>query len=138
MATSVLEALEQEPNGFAPLYSKEDPVKEKIETIATRIYGAAGVEYSSEAERTIALLEQQGYSKLPVCIAKTQMSFSDDPNLKGAPSGWKLKVREVRIMAGAGFIVAVAGNILTMPGLPAHPAAEGIDLLPDGKIIGLF
>lgn len=138
LAASVLEALEQETNGFAPLYSKEDPVKEKIETIAIRVYGAAGVEYSSEAERTIALLEQQGYSKLPVCIAKTQMSFSDDPNLKGAPSGWKLKVKEVRIMAGAGFIVAIAGNILTMPGLPEHPAAEGIDLLPDGRIIGLF
>ncbi|MGE5606882.1 MAG: formate--tetrahydrofolate ligase, partial [Bacteroidota bacterium] len=138
LAISVLEALEQETNGFASLHSKEDPVKEKIETIATRIYGAAGVEYSSEAERTIAILEQQGYSKLPVCIAKTQMSFSDNPNLKGAPSGWKLNVREVRIMAGAGFIVAIAGNILTMPGLPDHPAAEGIDLLPDGRIVGLF
>lgn len=138
LAVSVLEGLEQETNNFAPLYSKEDPVKNKIETIATRIYGAAGVEYSSEAERTIAFLEQHGYSKLPVCIAKTQMSFSDNPNLKGAPTGWKLNVREVRVMAGAGFIVAIAGNILTMPGLPDHPAAEGIDLLPDGRIVGLF
>ncbi len=138
LAGSILEALEQETNGFAPLYSREDSINEKIETVATRIYGAAGVEYSSEAERTIAFLEQYGYSKLPVCIAKTQMSFSDNPNLKGAPSGWKLNVREVRVMAGAGFIVVIAGNILTMPGLPDHPAAEEIDLLPDGRIVGLF
>jgi formate--tetrahydrofolate ligase len=138
LANSVINALEQETNCFTVLYSREDPVKEKIETVATKIYGAAGVEYSSEAERGIALLEQHGYSKLPVCIAKTQMSLSDKPNLKGAPSGWKLNVREIRVMAGAGFIVAIAGNILTMPGLPDQPAAEGIDILADGKMVGLF
>ena len=115
LAVSVIEGLEQETNNFAPLYSKEDPVKVKIETVAARVYGAAGVEYSTEAERTIGVLEEQGYSKLPVCIAKTQMSFSDNPNLKGAPTGWKLNVKEVRVMAGAGFIVVIAGNILPMP-----------------------
>ncbi len=138
LAASVLEQLERETNRFTPLYSKEISIKQKVETVATNIYGAAGVEYSSEAERTIAFLERQGYSELPVCIAKTQMSFSDDPNLKGAPSGWRLNIREIRLMAGAGFIVAIAGNILTMPGLPDIPAAEQIDLLPDGRIVGLF
>ncbi len=138
LATGVLETLEQETSQFKPLYSNEISVKQKIETVATRVYGAVGVDYSPEAERTITSLERQGYTKLPVCIAKTQMSFSDDPNLKGAPSGWRLNVREVRIMAGAGFIVAIAGNILTMPGLPDHPAAEKIALLPDGRIVGLF
>lgn len=138
LATSVLETLEREANHFTPLYSNEISIKEKIETVATKIYGAVGVEYSTEAEKAITSLEQGGYSSLPVCIAKTQMSFSDDPNLKGAPSGWRLKVREIRIMAGAGFIVAIAGDILTMPGLPVKPAAEMIDILPDGKIVGLF
>lgn len=138
LATAVLEALEQETNDFTPLYSYDIPVKQKVEIIATKIYGAASVEYSTEAEKAIASLEREGYSDLPVCIAKTQMSFSDDPNLKGAPSGWRLKVREIRIMAGAGFIVAIAGDILTMPGLPIKPAAEEIDLLPDGRIVGLF
>lgn len=138
LAVSILKALEQETSHFAPLYSQEVSIKQKIETVATRVYGAAGVEYSFEAEKSITLLERQGYSKLPVCIAKTQMSFSDNPNLKGAPSGWRLNVREIRIMAGAGFIVVIAGNILTMPGLPNSPAAEKIDLLPDGRIVGLF
>lgn len=138
LATAVLEALEQETNEFRPLYVNDIPIKQKIEAIATKIYGADGVEYSTETEKTIASLERDGYSNLPVCIAKTQMSFSDDPNLKGAPSGWRLKVREIRIMAGAGFIVAIAGNVLTMPGLPSKPAAEMIDLLPDGRIVGLF
>ena len=138
LAASVLETLGRETNRFAPLYTKNSPVKEKIAAVAAKIYGAAGVEYSAPAERSIAFLERLGYSELPVCIAKTQMSFSDDPHLKGAPSGWKLKVREVRVMAGAGFIVAIAGNILTMPGLPDHPSAEQIDLLADGKIVGLF
>jgi formate--tetrahydrofolate ligase len=138
LATAVLEALEQETNEFRPLYVNDIPIKQKIEAIATKIYGADGVEYSTETEKTIASLERDGYSNLPVCIAKTQMSFSDDPNLKGAPSGWRLKVREIRIMVGAGFIVAIAGNILTMPGLPSKPAAEMIDLLPDGRIVGLF
>lgn len=138
LANAVLETLEQEASRFTPLYSKDIPVKQKIEAVATKVYGAAGVDYSQEAEKTIAFLEQAGYSQLPVCIAKTQMSFSDDPNLKGAPSNWRLNVREIRIMAGAGFIVAIAGNILTMPGLPANPAAEIIDLLPDGRIVGLF
>lgn len=138
LAVSVLETLEREVNHFTSLHLAEASVKQKIETVATKIYGAAGVEYSPEAEKFIAFIERQGYSKLPVCIAKTQMSFSDNPNLKGAPSGWFLKVREVRLMAGAGFIVAIAGNILTMPGLPDIPAAEQIDLLPDGRIVGLF
>lgn len=138
LANTVLETLERETNRFTPLYSKDITVKQKIESVATKVYGAVGVDYSQEAEKTIAFLEREGFSQLPVCIAKTQMSFSDDPNLKGAPSGWRLNVREVRIMAGAGFIVAIAGSILTMPGLPVNPAAEMIDLLPDGRIVGLF
>ena len=138
LAVTLLETLERETNQFTPLYQPELTVKQKIEAVAVKIYGADGVDYSPEAEKNIKLLTEQGYSELPVCIAKTQMSFSDNPNLKGAPSGWRLSVKEVRVMAGAGFIVIIAGNILTMPGLPEIPAAEQIDLLPDGRIVGLF
>lgn len=138
LAVTLLETLERETNQFTPLYQPELTVKQKIEAVAVKIYGADGVDYSPEAEKNIKLLTEQGYSELPVCIAKTQMSLSDNPSLKGAPSGWRLSVKEVRVMAGAGFIVIIAGNILTMPGLPEIPAAEQIDLLPDGRIVGLF
>lgn len=138
LAVTLLETLERETSQFTPLYQPELTIKQKIEAVAVKIYGADGVDYSPEAEKSINLLTEQGYSELPVCIAKTQMSLSDNPNLKGAPSGWRLSVKEVRVMAGAGFIVVIAGNILTMPGLPEFPAAEQIDLLPDGRIVGLF
>jgi formate--tetrahydrofolate ligase len=137
LAEQVLQSL-QDFNGFAPIYPLHQTLPEKIRTIATKVYGAAAVEFSPEAERALVRLESLGYGGLPVCIAKTQMSFSDNPNLKGAPSGWTLTVREARLLAGAGFVVAIAGTILTMPGLPVCPAAERIDLTEDGRITGLF
>lgn len=137
LAETVLAAMD-EPNGFEPIYSLDATIKEKIETVAKKVYGADGVSYTKEAETAIAKLTKLGYGGLPVCIAKTQMSFSDNPALKGAPTGWTLTVREVRVHAGAGFVVALAGPILTMPGLPKVPAAEKVDIMPDGRIVGLF
>ncbi|HYH04628.1 MAG TPA: formate--tetrahydrofolate ligase, partial [Bacillota bacterium] len=137
LATEVLASLE-EPNGFQPAYPLEASLSEKIAAIATRVYGADGVEYSKEAEQALSNLTQLGYGGLPVCIAKTQNSLSDDPKLKGAPTGWRLTVREIRLFAGAGFVVAIAGQMLTMPGLPKEPAADKIDVLEDGTILGLF
>ncbi|MGE5583690.1 MAG: formate--tetrahydrofolate ligase [Bacillota bacterium] len=127
-----------EPDHFQPIYPLDLPVKEKLEMVARKVYGAKGVNYTKEAEQALKTLSLHGFDKLPVCIAKTQMSLSDNPNLKGAPSGWELTVREIRVMAGAGFIVAIAGNIMTMPGLPKAPAAEKIDVSSDGTIVGLF
>ncbi len=137
LANEVLQAIE-EPNNFQPIYSLENSLKEKIETVARKVYGADGVEYTKEAEQTLKKLSELGYAKLPVCIAKTQMSLSDNPNLKGAPKGWTLTIRELRVMAGAGFVVAIAGTIMTMPGLPKVPAADKIDVQSDGTIVGLF
>jgi formate--tetrahydrofolate ligase len=137
LVEQVLAAL-QEPNSFAPLYELGLPLKEKIAVIAQKVYGASGVNYTKEAEQTLKNFVRFGFDQLPVCIAKTQMSLSDDPALKGAPTGWSLTIRELRVSAGAGFVVAIAGSMLTMPGLPKVPAAEGIDVLEDGKIIGLF
>ncbi len=138
LAEAVLELLEKEKNGFSPLYDWNLPIKEKIETIATRVYGADGVVYTAKAEGDIANFTKIGLDKLPVCMAKTQKSFSDDPKLMGAPKGWKLTVREVRASNGAGFLVAIAGEIMTMPGLPKAPAAERIDIDDTGHITGLF
>lgn len=137
MAREILAALE-EPGEFEPLYGLDASLIEKIETVATRVYGAAAVSFTKEAETAIEILNQLGYGKLPVCIAKTQMSFSDNPALKGAPSGWTLTVREVRVHAGAGFVVVLTGPIMTMPGLPKHPAAERVNIEADGTIEGLF
>lgn len=137
LARAVLAALEQ-PNGFKPLYSFELPLRAKIETIATQVYGAARVNYTKEAATALDRLAELGYARFPVCIAKTQMSFSDDPSLRGAPSGWTLTIREIRLLAGAGFVVAIAGAIMTMPGLPKHPSAENVDITGDGEIKGLF
>jgi formate--tetrahydrofolate ligase len=110
---------------------------EKASAVATRVYGAAGVTAPASVHRRLAELEEQGYGHLPVCIAKTQYSFSTDPSLRGAPTGHQLDIREVRLAAGAGFVVVVCGDVMTMPGLPRVPAAEGIDLV-DGRIVGLF
>jgi len=137
LARALLEAMDQE-NNFRPLYDLETSIEDKIETIARKIYRADGVIYSKEARRTMEMLKQLGYGNLPVCIAKTQMSFSDDPSLKGAPRGWELNVREVKVSAGAGFIVALTGSMMTMPGLPKNPAAENMDIKPDGTIVGMF
>jgi formate--tetrahydrofolate ligase len=110
----------------------------KIEAIAKRIYHADGVDYMSSAQKQLAQLEEQGFGGLPVCMAKTQYSFTDDPKKLGAPVGFRITVRNVKVSAGAGFIVALTGDIMTMPGLPKVPAAEKIDVTPDGKIVGLF
>ena len=114
------------------------PLKDKISAIATKIYRADGVNYSAAASKTLAELADMGYGNLPVCIAKTQYSFSDNAKLIGAPTGFTMEVREVRLAAGAGFVVVICGNIMTMPGLPKKPAAVSIDVDADGKITGLF
>jgi formate--tetrahydrofolate ligase len=125
-------------NNYAPLYSLQQGIKDKLQTIATKIYGARGVIYNKPAEDAIAKYEAMGYKDLPVCIAKTQYSLSDDPKLLGRPDGFDVTVRDVRLSAGAGFVVALMGNILTMPGLPRVPAAFDIDIDETGKIHGLF
>ena len=137
LAFEVCRAVE-EPNGFGPLYDDNLPLKEKISLIAKEIFRAGGVTFSDKAVSKLAEFESQGYGKLPVCIAKTQNSISDDPKRKGAPQGYNFTVNDVRLSAGAGFVVALAGNILTMPGLPQHPAAERIDVDENGVISGLF
>lgn len=125
------------PADFRFAYETEDSLKTKIDKVARRVYGADGVEYSKEAERMLRKLQKEGFTSAPVCIAKTQYSFSDDPRRLGAPTGWKLSVREVRPSAGAGYVVAITGEIMTMPGLPEVPAAEQIDLDENGEIVGL-
>lgn len=137
LAFEVCRAVE-EPNGFGPLYDDNLPLKEKISLIAKEIYRAGGITFSDKAVSKLAEFESQGYGKLPVCIAKTQNSISDDPKRKGAPQGYNFTVNDVRLSAGAGFVVALAGNILTMPGLPLRPAAERIDVDENGVISGLF
>ncbi len=137
LARHVVELVE-EPNNFQFVYEDDDSLKVKIEKVATKVYGADGVEFTKEASRMIRKLEKQGFARAPICIAKTQYSFSDNPKLLGAPTGWTLTVREVRPSAGAGFVVVLTGDIMTMPGLPATPAAEKIDIDEDGRITGLF
>jgi len=131
-------ALADRPSTFKPLYPLDLPLKAKIETVAREIYGAAGVALAPRAEKALARFEREGWGGLPVCIAKTPYSFSADPALLGAPSGHVLPVREVRLSAGAGFVVAICGEVMTMPGLPRVPAANSIHLGPDGRIEGLF
>lgn len=137
-AKAVLEVLETEPADFKPLYDWKEPIKAKLETLAREIYGAEGVVYSPKAERSIRDLTRLGYGELPVCVAKTQHSISDNPSLKGVPTGWTLTISDVRPSLGAGFLVCLAGDIMTMPGLPAKPAAENVDIDADGNITGLF
>jgi len=137
LAREVLAATEENKT-YKPLYDLDLPLREKIKTIATKIYGADDVEYTPQALSTVKDLEERGFGKLPVCMAKTQLSISDDPKKLGRPKNYKINVREVRISAGAGFIVAICGSIMTMPGLPKKPAAESIDIDSDGNITGLF
>jgi formate--tetrahydrofolate ligase len=138
VAREILSALDEKKAAFKPIYDSAKPIKEKIETIAREIYGAGGVDYSAAAEKNIAQCEAMGLGQTPVCIAKTQYSFSDDPTKLGRPTGFRLTIRDVYPSAGAGFVVALAGDIMTMPGLPKVPAAESIRVLPDGTIEGLF
>ena len=137
LAQKVIEACEK-PSDFHYMYDENDTIKNKINAIATQIYGADGVNYTPTVEKTIAELEAAGLDKMPICMAKTQYSLSDDQAKLGAPTGFKITVRELRISAGAGFIVALTGNVLTMPGLPKKPAAENMDIDINGKITGLF
>jgi formate--tetrahydrofolate ligase len=138
LANKVLETLEQKESHFAPLYPDELSLKEKIETIAKEIYGAGEVTYSPAAEKELARITDLGFGHFPVCMAKTQYSLSDDPKKLGRPEGFTLNVREVYVSAGAEFVVAVNGSIMTMPGLSKNPAAYGIDVSDNGVITGLF
>jgi len=137
LAEAVVEACEQ-PTNFKFLYPDDASIKEKIETIATKIYGAAAVDYAPEAEKKIALYTKMGLAGLPLCMAKTHLSLSHDPALKGAPTGFTLPIRDVRAAAGAGFLYPLCGEMRTMPGLPATPAFMKVDITEDGKVVGLF
>lgn len=139
LARVVMEVVgDDEPAEPGHAYELDAPLWEKMRAIATRIYGASDISASSSVQRRISRLEADGHGNLPVCVAKTQYSFSTDPKLRGAPSGHIVDVREVRLSAGAGFVVMVCGSIMTMPGLPATPSANSIDVTDDGKLIGLF
>ena len=127
-----------EPSDFRFAYELDEPLAKKVEDIATRVYHADGVDFAPKAARMLRQLEEQGFGGLPVCMAKTQYSFSDDPKRLGAPEGFRITVRDLRVSAGAGFVVALTGDIMTMPGLPRVPAAEKINVTPDGRITGLF
>jgi formate--tetrahydrofolate ligase len=133
-----LVAATSEPSSFRPLYDLSLPLREKIGAIATRVYGADGVDFSPVASAELDRFDHLGLSTLPVCVAKTHLSLSADPTKRGAPTGWRLPVREVRASAGAGFVYALCGDISTMPGLSSHPAAEQIDLDDEGQIVGLY
>lgn len=137
LAEAVVETLEQNIADFHFLYETDEPIKNKINKIACEIYGADRAVLTAAAEKELSAIIAQGYDNLPVCMAKTQYSLSDQPNLLGRPSGFEITVRELRLSAGAGFVVAVTGNIMTMPGLPRKPAAEQISVV-DGQITGLF
>lgn len=138
LAEKVLETLEKKESHYRPLYDCKLSLKEKIETIAREIYGADGVTYSPGAEKALNRITAMGYGELPICMAKTQYSLSDDASLLGRPEGFKINVREVYVSAGAGFVVAINGSIMTMPGLPKKPAADSIDVDDNGQITGLF
>jgi formate--tetrahydrofolate ligase len=136
LAEAVAEAAD-EPSNYAPLYPDSASLREKIEIVATNVYGADGVEYSAEANKQLDTYERAGFGNLPVCIAKTHLSISSNPALKGAPTGWTLPVREVRASVGAGFVYPICGDMRTMPGLSKTPAAARIDLDEDGQVVGL-
>lgn len=138
LAEKVAATAENFQGQFTPIYPLNIPVKEKIETVAREIYGADGVEFAAQAEKDLALIDKLGLNDLPVCIAKTQYSFSDNPGLLGRPKGFHITVREIEIAAGAGFLVPITGTIMRMPGLPTVPSSEAIDIDADGNITGLF
>ncbi|RLD17638.1 MAG: formate--tetrahydrofolate ligase [Bacteroidetes bacterium] len=138
LAEAVVQAIEDHDGSFTPIYDWNSPVKDKIEAIATKIYGADGVDYVGTANRDLRRIANLGLEHLPICIAKTQKSLSDDPKRIGRPTGFRITVREIEIAAGAGFLVPITGNMMRMPGLPSVPAAELIDIDDDGNITGLF
>jgi len=138
LAEKVLTVLEQEQSDFHVLYDVEASIEEKMTIISREIYGAEGVIFTKKALAAIKDIEAKGLDKLPICVAKTQYSLSDDPTLLGRPKGFYITVRELRIAAGAGFLVALTGDVMTMPGLPKQPAAEKIDIDENGVITGLF
>lgn len=138
LAEKVLSTLEKKESHYHPLYSDEMSLKDKIKTVATEVYGADGVTYSPAASKALARIEELGFGNLPVCMAKTQYSLSDDQTKLGRPTGFEINVREAYVSAGAGFVVALTGTVMTMPGLPKKPAADGIDVNEEGKITGLF
>ena len=134
----MVDLIETVPSDFKFVYEDALPLWDKITAIATKIYGAGEVTADAKVRAQIKKLQQDGYGHYPVCVAKTQYSFSTDPQLRGAPSGHVINVREVRLAAGAEFVVMVCGDVMTMPGLPKIPSAEKIDLTDDGKVVGLF
>ena len=137
LAKEVINICENQKSDFHMLYDVNDSIEDKMNTIATEIYGAGGVDFTADALKQVRELEKLGLDRLPICVAKTQYSFTDDPKKLGAPKNFRITVREVKVSAGAGFIVALTGSIMTMPGLPKVPAANGMDILSDGTIIGL-
>ena len=138
LAHEVVRLIEEEENHFRFAYDEKASIREKLEAIATKVYGADGVVFVGNANKQIDELEDLGFGKLPICVAKTQYSLSDDPKKLARPTGFKISVRNLRVSAGAGFVVALTGDIMTMPGLPKVPAAEAIDVDRTGKISGLF
>ncbi|MEE1504616.1 MAG: formate--tetrahydrofolate ligase, partial [Acutalibacteraceae bacterium] len=139
LAKEVIRLCEEEDNGnFTFSYETESSIEEKIEAVVTKVYGGDGIEFTTNAKKQLDQLKADGFGNLPVCIAKTQYSFSDDPTKLGAPDNSKVTVRNLKVSAGAGFIVVLTGDIMTMPGLPKSPAAERIDVDENGKITGLF
>jgi formate--tetrahydrofolate ligase len=138
VAMELFAVLDEKKAKFAPIYDAGKPIREKIETIAREIYGADGVDFLPPAAKSIDQIESMGYTDTPVCMAKTQYSFSDDPTKLGRPMRFRITVRDAYLSAGAGFVVALTGDIMTMPGLAKVPSAEGIRVLPDGTIEGLF
>jgi formate--tetrahydrofolate ligase len=138
LARAVQGLLDGKTANYAPLYPATLPIRDKIDTIVKKVYGGDGVDYTAKAERSIEYLESIGLGETPVCMAKTQYSFTDDATRLGAPKGFRITVNEVYPAAGAGFVVAQAGDIMTMPGLPKEPAAERMAVHADGSIVGLF
>ena len=138
LAEKVISAMEMQKAEYIPVYDTEMSIKDKLNAIVTKVYGGSGVAYSKKAEKQIKRLEELGLDKKPVCVAKTQYSLSDDASLLGRPKDFTVTINVVRISNGAGFIVAEAGDIMTMPGLPKNPAAEKIDVDSNGVISGLF
>ena len=138
LANKVIDSINNKESNFAPLYNNDLTIEEKIEKVATEIYGAKDVSYSKAAQRELNRLKKLGFDNMPVCMAKTQYSLSDDATLLGRPTDFTLNIREMYVSAGAGFVVAITGQIMTMPGLPKKPAALSIDVTDDGVITGLF
>ena len=138
LAEKVIDTLNNKKSNFKPLYPNELSLEKKIETVAKEIYGADGVTFDASARKAMDRLTSLGFGNMPVCMAKNQYSLSDDPKKLGRPKGFTVNIRDIYVSAGAGFVVAITGTVMTMPGLPLHPAAERIDVNDEGKITGLF